>query len=173
MKTMQLSKWVAVGAAVLVSTTGIRALADQATTTTTAVTLAKNYTGTIGSVDPKEGVLNVRGGAFGSKKFTLGENSTFLTLDKSAAPINDLRAGQKVLVVYQNAHGVLAANRVEQIPMRYEGSVKVIDTAKGTMTLHLRAMSKEFRISEGCKVVLRNNRSGELADVKPGHYVTV
>src|SRR6266568_2129153 len=177
MKT-SLRTWTVVGAVVLVAVAGLTVLADQATpstptTTATASTTGKNYKGMIVSVDPKEGVLKVRGGLFGSKKFALGENSTFVTLDKNAASIKDLRSGQKVLVVYQDAQGVLAANHVEQIPMRYEGSVKAIDPAKGTMTLQSRAMSREFRIPEGCKVVLRGNKSGELADIKPGHYVTV
>src|SRR5437867_4863666 len=108
MKITKLRTLITVSATVLLATAGLRAFADQATPT--AVKSGKSYTGTIVAVDAKENVLNVRGGVFGSKKFALGENSTFVTSEKDAAAINDLRAGQKVLVVYQDAHGVLAAN---------------------------------------------------------------
>ncbi|TAL02186.1 MAG: hypothetical protein EPO07_07600 [Verrucomicrobia bacterium] len=179
MKTKSLRIWTMVGVSAVVIASGPAVKADQATpptgTTTTASTAAigKHYTGTIVSIDPKENALVVRGSVFGSKKFALGEGCSFLTLDKSAAAGSDLRAGQKVLVVYQNVQGVNAANHVEQLPMRSEGFVKSIDAAKGTLTLHQRASNKEFRIPEGCKVVLRNSKSGELADIKPGHFVTV
>jgi Cu/Ag efflux protein CusF len=94
-------------------------------------------------------------------------------VDKGAGTINGLRPGQKVTVSYQNANGVLVANRVEQKPLHHEGTVKAIDPAKRTVTLHHRAMNKTFRIAEDCAVTLRNDKSGTLADIQPGHWVTV
>ena len=169
MKTTAYCIRTACALSVLTAITAMRAPADQATTTAKQ---DKTYTGTVVSVDPNERLLKVRG-PFLSKEFNLGENCAFAFLDQSAGTVNGLRPGQKVRVAYQNARGVLVADRIEQQPLRYEGMVKAIDPAAGTLTLHRRTMNKTFELADDCKVMLRDKRNGVLADVRPGHWVSV
>lgn len=132
----------------------------------------KTYTGTVTSVNPNERMLHVQG-LMMSKDFNLGDSCAFMLPDKSSGTMSDLRPGEKITVNYQDAHGVLVADRVQQEPMSYEGFVKSIDPNAHTMTLHLRAENKTFALPDDCKIVLRNERSGAIADIQPGNYVTV
>jgi hypothetical protein len=168
MKTTTAINWTAVCVAVLTAM-AFRAPADQSQT---AARPEKSYTGTVLSVDPQEHVLNARGFVL-SRKFNLGAACTYTMWDGKTGTINDLRPGEKVTVGYQDASGVLVANRVEQQPMNYEGMVRAIDPTAHTLTLHLRGMDKTFQIASDCGVVLRNEKSGTLADIQTGNHVTV
>ena len=132
----------------------------------------QSYTGTVVAVDLQEHILNVRGFLFG-KTFNLGEQCTYLLPNQVAGSLADLRPGEKIQVRYQNAHGVLVADRIAQVPMRYEGMVKAIDPVNRTLTVHVRALDRNFQIARACRVVLRNNQSGQLTDIQPGDHVTV
>jgi len=169
MKTTKVKDWTAVCAAVLTATAVFRASADQSAT---AARPEKGYTGTVSLVDPTEHVLRVKGWLMLNKTFNFGDNCAFTQLDKHPGTMNDLRPGEKVKVSYEDSHGVLIADRVEQQPMRYEGMVRAIDPATRTLTLHFRGMDKTFQIANDCNVVLRD-KSGTLADIQPGNHVTV
>ena len=169
MKTTALRTWTAVCVSVLTATAAVRAAADQ---TTTAAKPEKTYTGMVKSIDPKEHVVNVDGTLL-SKKFNLGDACTYTFTGKGAGIITDLHPGQKVTVAYRNADGILVAHRIQQQPMQYEGTIKAIDPAKHTVIVHVSSGNKTFLIGYDCKIALRNNKSGTLADVQPGHRVTV
>ncbi len=169
MKTTRLGNWTAVCAAFLTATAVFRASADQATTT---VQPEKNYTGTVVSVDPKELTLTAKGWIF-SKRFNLGAACSYATLDKSPGTVGDLRPGEKVVIRYQDANGVLVADRVEQLPMRYVGMVKTVDPGAHTLTLHLTGRDETLQIANDCGVMLRGDKSGSLTDIQPGDHVTV
>lgn len=126
MKTAKSRSWITVGVAVLTMAAISRSSADQ---TATADRPEKSYTGTVVSVDPKENTLETKGLVL-SKKFNLGAACGYKLLDKSTGTANDLRPGEKVTVNYQNADGVLVADRIEQQPMCYEGMVKAIDDGR-------------------------------------------
>jgi len=168
MKTTALRRWTAVCLSVLTAAAIISASADPQTT---AAKHNKSYTGKVKAVDPKEHMLSVKGFMLG-KTFNLGDSCNYVFL-KGAGTISDLRPGQKVTVCYQNAQGVLVANRIEQQPLRYDGTVKAIDPESRALTLHHAAMNKTFVIADDCAVLLRGNKSGTLAAVKPGHRVSV
>lgn len=161
--------WMAVCAVVLTTPAAFRASADQ---TATVARPEKSYTGTVASVDPRERTLKVNGFVF-NKKFNLGDACTYTLLDNNNGSIGDLRPGEKVNVTYQDADGVLVADRVAQEPMRYEGIVQAIDPNAHTLTLRDHGMDKTFQIANDCMVALRNNVSGALADIQIGDHVTV
>jgi hypothetical protein len=169
MKTIKSHAWMAICASVLTTTAVVTASADQAAT---AAKPDKNYTGTVVSVDPKEHTLDVRGLVL-SKKFNLGDSCAYALLDKPAGTMSDLRPGEKVAVKYQDASGVLVADRVEQKPMRYEGMVTAISPENRTLTVHVTGMDKTFHITDNCGIVLRDDKSGTLADIQVGNHVTV
>lgn len=170
MKTNRATYWAAVGAAVLTAMAAFRASADQSATTATP---EKSYTGTVVSVDPHEQMLSVKAWLLSEKAFNLGDNCAYTLLDKNDGTINDLRPGEKVTVSYQDSHGVLIADRIEQRPMRFEGVVTAMDPAKHTLTLHRRGFDRQLEIAGSCTVVLRGGQSGAFTDIQPGDHVTV
>jgi len=170
MKTTKAKNWTAVCAAVLTATAVFRASADQSAT---AARPEKSYTGTVRFVDPTERVLRVQGWTMFNKTFNLGDNCAVAQLDKNPGTAGDLRAGEKVKVSYQDSHGVLIADRVEQQPMLSEGMVKAVDPAGHTLTLRLHGMDKTFQIAGDCNVLLRDDKSGKLTDIQAGSHVTV
>jgi len=167
MKTTALRRWTAVCLSVLTAAV-ISASADQQT----KARHDKSYTGTVKSVDPKEHMLHVKSAMF-NKSFNIGDSCEYTFVGKGAGSISDLRPGQKIIVCYQNVHGVLVADRIEQKPMRYVGTVRAIDPETRTLTLRLRARDKAFLIANDCAVKLRENKSGTLAALKPGNRVAV
>jgi Cu/Ag efflux protein CusF len=118
-------------------------------------------------------MLDVQGYSFSSKQFNLGNNCTYTIVGQDRGALGDLRPGQRVTVGYQNAHGVLVADRVTQRPMRDEGMVKAIDPKAQTITLHLAVMDKKFQLPADCEVTLRGDKSGTVADIQPGNHVMV
>jgi hypothetical protein len=131
----------------------------------------KSYSGTVVSVDVKERTLGMQG-FFSSKTFNLGDNCAFVFVDKGAGAISDLRPGQRLGIVYQEVHGVLVADRITQEAMNYEGTIKACDQTARLLTFHGRGRDKVFRIAPDCRVVIRGDKTGSLADIQPGHYVT-
>jgi hypothetical protein len=158
-----------VGCASVLTLTVFPASADQATT---AAKPDKTYAGTVVSVNPNGHTIEVKGFLL-SKKFNLGENCAYKPWDQTAGPLSDLRAGEKVVIGYQDASGVLVADRIKQEPMTDQGMVKAIDPAAHTLTLNTGWTDETFRIPDDCAVVLHGNKSGSLADVQPGYYVMV
>jgi hypothetical protein len=171
MKTTKFSNWTAVCAAFLTATAVCRS-SDEAATTARPEKPEKNYTGTVVSVDPKELTLTAKGWIF-EKRFNLGASCSYTALDKSSATAGDLRPGEKVVIRYQDANGVLVADRVEQLPMRSEGMVKAVDPGAHTLTLRLTGRNETFQIANACAVMLRGEKSGALSDVQAGDHVTV
>ena len=157
----------------LTATAGYRALADDASANATAAKPDKDYTGTIVSVDPKEHTLQVKSFPFSNKKFNLGDACTYTIVGQDSGTVGDLRPGQKVTVGYQDAHGVLVADRVTQQPMRDEGMVKAVDPATQTLTLDQGMMDKKFQLPADCEVTLRGDRAGTVADIQPGNHVLI
>jgi hypothetical protein len=173
MKTKALRAWAAVCLSALTATAGYRALADDASANATAAKPDKDYTGTIVSVDPKEHTLQVKSFPFSNKKFNLGDACTYTIVGQDSGTVGDLRPGQKVTVGYQDAHGVLVADRVTQQPMRDEGMVKAVDPATQTLTLDQGMMDKKFQLPADCEVTLRGDRAGTVADIQPGNHVLI
>ncbi len=173
MKTKALRAWAVVCLSALTATAAYRASADDASANATAAKPDKTYTGTIVSVDSKEHLLDVKGFLFSNKKFNLGDSCAYTIVGQDTGAIGDLRPGQKVTVGYQDAHGVLVADRVTQQPMRDEGMVKAIDPATQTLTLHLGVMDKKFQLPADCEVTLHGDKAGTVADIQPGNHVRI
>jgi predicted RNA-binding protein len=170
MKSNWLKNWIGVGVAVLTTAAAFGATADEAAQ---AAMPEKSYTGTVAAIDAKEHVLSVKGWGFWKKSFNLGENCTYALWDKTSGTVNDLRPGEKILVSYQDAHGVLIASHVEQQPMRFEGMVKSISPDKHTLTIHRPASEKQLQVAADCKIKLRDGKSGSLENIRVGDHVTV
>ncbi len=173
MKTTRLKNWMAVCAAALTVTAGYRVLADEAAANAPVAKPEKTYTGTVVSVDPKESQLDVNGFLFSHKQFNLGDTCTYMIVGQASGAVDDLRPGQRVTVGYQDANGVLVADRVTQQPLRDEGMVKAIDAKAQTLTLHAGMIDKTFQLPPDCAVSLRGDKTGTLGDIQAGDHVTV
>jgi hypothetical protein len=171
MKTIHtaLSQWTATGLSMLAATVTFRALADDSTA---AVKPEKTRTGTVESVNAQEHTLRLKGYFF-SKTFNLGDNCAYRFVDKDKGAIGDVHPGHRMKVRYQDAQGVLVADRVTQQPMSDEGMVKAIDPAQHVLTLRYGMMDKRFQLPDDCAVTLRGGKTGTLADIQPGNHVTV
>jgi hypothetical protein len=84
-----------------------------------------------------------------------------------------LRVGEMVEVNFRDSHGVLIADRVEQIPMQMTGMVAALDSTHRTLTLRRTPLDKLFMLPDDCQIVLRDGKPGAWDDVKPGNSVTV
>ena len=138
----------------------------------------KTWEGTLTAVDTQDNT--VKGEHWGATRtFHLGNNCIVVVIDKKEAALSDLRAGEKVRIHYQNAEGVFVADHIAERALRYDGTVKAVDSRAGTITMAEAALYQPFRAPEtfraagDCKVILANGDHGTLADVRPGDRVTV
>ena len=168
MKTIEFYSRVVAFASVVMLMSAMPTLGDG----TTSTNLEKDYTGTINQVDVKQSTLEVKG-FLSSKKFNLGSSCVYVLLEKPFGAITDLRSGQKVKVFYQDANGILAADRVEQQPQSFEGRVTSIDTTNGILKLSAHWEEKSFQMGSNCAIVLHNDQSGSPGDIQIGGNVTV
>ena len=173
MKFFQTKIRLVICAALLTATAALRAADESPAQPTVPPGPEKSYTGIVVSVDPNERTLQVRWWAMFDKSFNLGNDCVVSQLENSRASVGDLRAGEKVTVGYVKVQGVLIANRVEQDAMRCAGTIKALDTAKGTLTLAQTGFDKQLQIADNCKIGLRNGKTGSFADLRVGNYVTV
>lgn len=134
----------------------------------------KSYTGMLTTVDAQDQAIKVKGWWLRSaRRFQLADDCAFVMAAKNPGSFSDLRPGEKIRVNYQNAHGVLITDRIEQQPVRFEGMVTQIDPVKHTLVVHRFGLDKSFQIANGCGVRLSGDRSGTIADVQTGSHVTV
>jgi hypothetical protein len=171
MKTNKTKQWVvfSVGVAVLTSA-ALPALADQNQMPPQS---ERHYSGTVVSVAPQDRMVRVKSGWFFARTFNLGDNCAYAMLGATNGSIADLRPGEKVTIGYQTTQGVHVADYVRQHPLQVDGTVTVVDPGNHLLIVHRRGMDKELRIAEGCKIALRDQRTGSFADIKPGNHVTV
>ena len=180
MKTSKATTWLALGASALTVTAAFRASGDESMTaaptpnerSAAAAQNEKSCTGLITSIDPKTHRISVQNWAMYTRKFNLGDNCFYAQVDNNNAPATDLRLGEKVTVSYQNSHGVLIADRVQQQSMRFEGTVTAIDNDKHTLTLHRPGLDKVLDYPNDSKITLRDGKNGNFTDIKVGNYVT-
>lgn len=132
----------------------------------------RTFTGIIKNIDSQDHTLTAKG-TFFSKRFNVGDGCTYSLTDNSPGNFGSLRMGEKVKVSYQDSHGVLIADCVEQKPMTEEGMVKAIDPMSRTLTIHRSTRNKDLQIAGDCQVVLRDNKRGTLNDILPGERVTI
>jgi hypothetical protein len=158
--------------ALCASVVALTALPSAADPAGSAAKPDESYTGTVNSVDPNGRTLEVKGFLL-SKKFNLGDQCALVLWNKPAGAIGDLRAGEKVKVAYQDANGVLVADRIQQEPMTEAGMIKAIDPMAHTLTLRDGMRDKTLQLPANCQVTLLGDRTGSPADLQPGYCVTV
>jgi hypothetical protein len=136
------------------------------------------WTGTLTAVNTGEKTL--RGERWRlPKTFHLGVQCAISTIDNKQAALGDLRPGEEVQIRYQDAEGVLVADRIAEKALRYNGSVRDVDLKAGTVTMAEAPLYQPFRAPKGfrlagdCKVILWNGQEGRLADVRPGDQISV
>ena len=154
-------------AGVLLGTTSFNVPADQPAI---VVGHEKTYTGQIISIEPKEHTFTVRSW-IAKEHFDLGDNCVYAMLGNNNGSMADLRLGEKVTVHYQAVRGVRIVDRIEQQPMRFKGTVVAIDPDNHELILRHRGLDKTMRIDLPCNVILPNNKSGALTDIRLGDHV--
>jgi hypothetical protein len=115
---------------------------------------------------------------WGPKRFNIADDCKIndinaSTGEKSPWSLKNLRPGQELEIKYINSHGVLVAHEITRLEMAVTGTVTTIDSSGRTLVVHRSGNNRKFVFNDDCKVTLRDGKSGALADVQPGHRVTV
>ena len=138
----------------------------------------KTWAGTVTAVSAQNKTLTGKHWLF-SRTFNLGEKCDISTVDSEKASLTDLHPGEQVRVHYQNAEGILVADRIAEWPLHYTGTVHAIDQKARTVTMEevplymLFHGPDRFCTAGNCKVILTNGEHGTLADLRPGDRVTL
>ena len=168
MKIHSSQKWAAVCISILAMTAALKSSADQMAAVTEP---DKTYTGTISTVDTKERVLEIR--VFvANKQFNLGDTCTYIIAGKGIGSIDDLRPGQRVMINY-HTNSASVADCVKQGLKICDGMVTANDTERHVLTLYFSSKNNTFQITDDCRIVLNDGKSGAVADIQPGNHVTV
>jgi len=132
----------------------------------------KNFKGTVTAVDSKEKTVSARN-FWGTKTFNIGDSCTVSLEDQPSASLEGLRPGQKVDISYQNARGVPVVDRIVQHNLIFKGCISAIDPAKRTLSVKHGGYTHDFVAAEDCVVLIKDDKSKKLDDLKVGHTVNV
>ena len=164
--------WILVGA--LFITVAVPVPADPMPKATTP---DRSYTGIVTDVNTNEHCFQVKRWLLPSRQFLYGQNCAitllYAMLNDGVGSTGSLRRGEKVTVGYQITHGVRIANRIDQQPMQFIGTVKEVNLEKGLLILHQWMSNKRLTITRNCVVALQNEKAGTLADIHPGDHIVV
>lgn len=143
------------------------ALADS----TAAAPHEKSLKGMVVSLNQNDRTVRVKG-LLRTRLMNIA-NDCQVSLEGQPATPADLRPGQKVDIRYENARGVLVAHRIAQMNQTFEGYIRSIDPGSHKITVRHRMLDKDFRIADDCRVMLGDEKSGALGDLKVGHRVVL
>jgi hypothetical protein len=170
---LQRFPWKAISAMLLV-VIALRASADPAPKMPKA---ERNYTGVVISVDTNAQVFWIKRSLLPVRQFAYGDKCEmtllYSILQNGGGTSPDLRPGEKVTVSYQDSHGVHIADRIEQQPMQFSGTVKELNPEKHRLTLHRWVLDKRMTIAPDCIIVFGSDKTGTLADIHSGDHVVV
>lgn len=169
MKTTKLLNRTWTALLVPVTILAIKAAAAQASASPTH---QKDVTGIATGVDQQDKTVRVKT-FWGTKRLNIADDCRVSMQDKPDATLEDLRPGQKLEVNYADNQGVLVVHQIAQQNLTFAGHITAIDPARHTITLRSRVLGKTFRIANDCKVMLRDEKAGTLADLQPGNRATV
>lgn len=168
-----LTSWKAISAMLLVLVV-LRASADPAPKKLVA---ERNYTGVVTCVDTNEQIFRIKRSLLPAKQFAYGDKCEitllYSILKNGVGTSADLRPGEKVTVGYQDSHGVHIADRIEQQPMQFSGTVKELNPERHRLTLRRWILNKRMNIAPDCITVLDGDKACTLDDIHSGDHVVV
>jgi hypothetical protein len=138
----------------------------------------KAWTGTLVAVNTRQNTVTGKHLLITST-FNLGNNCAILGIDKKEVKLSDLLPGEKIVVRYQNAQGVLVADGITEKALHYRGTVHAVDAKTGTVVMDESALvqpfhaPRSFHLAGDCAVMLRDGSKGALSDVRPGDRIAV
>jgi hypothetical protein len=132
----------------------------------------RQFSGRIAAVNQNEKTILVES-FWKTRSMNLADDCRIVVADEPRVSPVELREGQRVDVLYEDAQGVLIVHRITQQPETLSGVVESIEPDKRLITVRRRLLDKEFQIADTCTVVSPDNKTGRLADVRPGFRVTV
>jgi Cu/Ag efflux protein CusF len=131
-----------------------------------------SYAGSIETVDPPEKTIKVKSWLV-SRTFNAGDSCKVSLEDKPQASLSDLGPGQKVKVYYRKIHGVPVAHEVIQENRSFKGHITALDPAKDTIAVKHGMFTRGFVLGEDSKVIVKNDKAGDLENLHIGDTVTV
>jgi hypothetical protein len=135
--------------------------------------LDKSFTGILMLADTEDQTLKVMRWNMFNHDFKVDAACAFAVPSGTNNSFQALRIGQKVTVWYRNEHGTNIADRVEQIPIAFEGRVIVIDPIAHLLLVRNTGLDKPFTILPGCPVTSLDHHPVTLGDIHVNDHVTV
>jgi len=132
----------------------------------------KSFKGTVTAVDQKEKTFAVRG-FWSTRTFNAGDHCKVSLEDKADAELKDLLPGHRVEVRYLGNSGVIVASQVMQKNLIFAGHISALDPAGRTIKVKRGSVSETFVAGDHCKVIIRDERSRGLGDLRIGNKVIV
>ncbi len=134
----------------------------------------KRFSGTIAEVDPINRTITGDGFWFwSSPRFHLGEDCEILLKENSGSSADDLKAGQKVQIRYQEMGGVKVAKKITEQRLQVEGRIASVDQDMKTLKVKDGWITRQFALRDECQITGPNENRLALSDLKPGHMVKV
>src|SRR5262249_17880537 len=109
----------------------------------------KTYSGDVRSVSTTEKTITVKG-FLTSRHFQIAANCAYLQAGKPAENLASFRPGQRVLVSYESASGVLIARQIAQEPKTYRGRIASLDLNARQMRVEHRGNTRPFDLASDC-----------------------
>ena len=172
MKTTLIRAAIVMAVALGLASAGLALGDEQTPAARKQVTKDKTYKGTVIAVDPKEHTLTVRG-LLTTKNFNAAGECKVAFEDKADASWSDLRPGQEVELAYRNARGVLVTHQITQKNRLFKGHLIAIDPAKRSLAVKRGVFARHFTLTDGSVVLVKDDKSGSLNDLKIGDTVKV
>ncbi|HXI52120.1 MAG TPA: DUF5666 domain-containing protein [Candidatus Saccharimonadales bacterium] len=137
-----------------------------------AGTKLKTYSGDVSALSAADKTITVKG-FLTSRHFQIADNCAYQQAGKAADGLVSFRPGQRVQVSYDTAGGVLIARQIAQEPKTYHGRIAALDLNARQVRVEHRGNTRQFDLATDCKVLLKDDKTGSLTDLKPGHLVEV
>ena len=131
------------------------------------------WSGTLSAVDLRNHCLEGETWWYIPQTFVLGKQCDVSVMGQDKKGLADLHPGDSLRVTYRDADGVLIADHIVDLSLRYQGTVQSVDPDSNTMTVGQGRQSRTFTLADEGKVVTAEGMDGSLYDLTPGDMVTI
>lgn len=129
------------------------------------------FKGYVTAIDPSKHTMTVKHGAY-NRNFVLAYDCSIIIKDNKTGPLDHLKVGHTVNVIYEEESGSPMTRRIEQLTPTFVGTISAIDA--GTKVVKARDFldEKKFNLADDCKIVIGGKPDGDLSALRIGESVS-
>jgi Cu/Ag efflux protein CusF len=169
MKTQDRRRIALLGLTLLLATAS-RLAADGGTATATGK--IEQFEGTVKQVNATEKSITVKN-FWVTRTFDLSDACRVTLEDSANGGLKELQPGHRVNVQFVNHDGVRIAREIDQENLTFTGHISSLDATNKTFRVKTGMIDRTFSVASDCKVILRDGKTRDFAELKIGHRVTV